>query len=257
MGEPDDKISTSDEARRTGFDAPPNNWVRALQDLLSALLTLIKIVGIASVLLWAYFNRDFIKEWLWGVSGVEVVGWKLQHEAMDKATAELTEYSREVASCQPNQDGYCLDKALANDAIIRASRVAPAIVDGRILWVDDKPQNNRRIKNILERMGIQVVLRNSTQDALNVLKIAPFAAVITNVWRPNDPDHLKNELTVCRVHYFDFPRGLDTTKYFSDRALWLSRERPPSGGHRPARLDGASVYASPGRTSRDDRRLRA
>jgi len=121
-----------------------------------------------------------------------------------------------VASCQPNQDGYCLDKALANDAIIRASRVAPAIVDGRILWVDDKPQNNERIKNILERMGIQVVLKNSTQDALNALKIAPYDVVITNVWRPNDPDHLKNELTVCRVHYFDFPRGLDTKKYFSD-----------------------------------------
>jgi hypothetical protein len=90
-------------------------------------------------------------------------------------------------------------------------------------------------------------MANLDPRALNALKIAPYDIVITNVWRPNDPDHLKNELTVCRVHYFDFPRGLDTTKYFTDE----EQTKDPEQGRQLA-LDRRRhrSYSSPGRRDR-------
>jgi CheY-like chemotaxis protein len=216
-GSPDHKEPSSAPAKASELGAFSGGWSRALQDLLSAIFTLIKIVGLTGVLIWAFFHRDFIETWLWSVSGGEVAGLKFQREAIDAATAALEEYSSQVQSCQPTQDTYCFDKAVGEDAIKRASRVAPAIVDARILWVDPNPEN-APIKKMLEKMGMQVTSKNTTEEALDILKVSPFDVIITNVSHPKDPEHRKRSLTVCRVLYFDFPNSPDmswTKQYFS------------------------------------------
>jgi CheY-like chemotaxis protein len=189
----------------------PLQW---LQDLLSAILTLLKVVAIGVALTWAYLHSEFIETWLWGLTSGEVAGLKFQRQVFDEASTALAAYSNQVASCRSADDSFCLDKALGEDAIQRASRVAPAIVDARILWVDDKPEQNAPIAKILQKMGMRVETRNWTQDALNALKVGPYDVIITNVWRPKDPDQGKRPLTLCPVHYFDFPRGMDTSSFF-------------------------------------------
>jgi PleD family two-component response regulator len=41
----------------------------------------------------------------------------------------------------------------------------------RILWVDDRPENNLYPRRALEALGIQVTTSTSTQDALEKLRI--------------------------------------------------------------------------------------
>jgi CheY-like chemotaxis protein len=206
-------------------DTPYGDVFRGLQDLLSAILTLLKIVAIACALYWGYSHSEFIETWLWGLTSGEVAGLKFQREVFDEASTALAAYSERVAACHSAEDSFCLDKTFGEDAIQRASRVAPAIVDARILWVDDKPEQNAPIANILQKMGMRVETRNWTQDALNALKVAPYDVIITNVWRPRDPDQRKRSLTVCPVHYFDFPRGLDTSSFFRDEDLAKDKDQ--------------------------------
>jgi CheY-like chemotaxis protein len=61
------------------------------------------------------------------------------------------------------------------------SRAAP-----RILWVDDTPLNNIYERQAFEALGIEVVTRTSTEQALRLLETQSFDAVISNMGRPPD-----------------------------------------------------------------------
>jgi CheY-like chemotaxis protein len=72
--------------------------------------------------------------------------------------------------------------SLAEIAIQAArSRATP-----RILWVDDTPRNNVYERQTLEALGIDVVTRTSTEQALNLLEHQSFDVIISNMGRPGD-----------------------------------------------------------------------
>jgi CheY-like chemotaxis protein len=57
----------------------------------------------------------------------------------------------------------------------------------RILWVDDRPSNNRYEKAALEALEISVDLSTSTDDALDrVEKDGPYDVIISDMGRPPD-----------------------------------------------------------------------
>jgi CheY-like chemotaxis protein len=55
----------------------------------------------------------------------------------------------------------------------------------QVLWVDDKPWNNRQEIELLERKGIEVTTRTSTESALDLLRADPtrFGLVISDMSR--------------------------------------------------------------------------
>jgi CheY-like chemotaxis protein len=57
----------------------------------------------------------------------------------------------------------------------------------RILWVDDRPDNNRYERKAFEAMGLEFVLSETTDDALTQLKSQRFASVISNMGRREGP----------------------------------------------------------------------
>jgi DNA-binding NtrC family response regulator len=57
----------------------------------------------------------------------------------------------------------------------------------RVLWVDDRPENNRLEQRALRELGIDVQLATSTEEALSVLEHDTFGAVISDMGRPPDP----------------------------------------------------------------------
>lgn len=57
----------------------------------------------------------------------------------------------------------------------------------RILWVDDRPRNNQYERQAFERMGLKFTLALSTQEALDILATERFAAVISDMGRPEGP----------------------------------------------------------------------
>lgn len=58
----------------------------------------------------------------------------------------------------------------------------------QVLWVDDRPSNNRYEVEVLTSLGMHVSLSTSTEDALHKLEAnGPFDVVISDMGRPPDP----------------------------------------------------------------------
>ncbi|WP_052684662.1 TIR domain-containing protein [Lentzea aerocolonigenes] len=57
----------------------------------------------------------------------------------------------------------------------------------RILWVDDRPENNRAERAVFESFGIQFTLATSTDQAMDVLGERRFAAIISDMGRAEGP----------------------------------------------------------------------
>lgn len=76
------------------------------------------------------------------------------------------------------------------DAVQQAS--PPLFFNGetwrnRILWVDDHPENNTYERQAFEALGIHIVLALSTEEALHILSMSRFAAVISDMGRHEGP----------------------------------------------------------------------
>ncbi len=56
-----------------------------------------------------------------------------------------------------------------------------------ILWVDDRPSNNRYERGAMEALGMTFVLSAATDDALSKLSSTRFDLVISDMGRPPDP----------------------------------------------------------------------
>ncbi|MBU2739377.1 response regulator [Acidithiobacillus concretivorus] len=57
----------------------------------------------------------------------------------------------------------------------------------RILWVDDRPENNVYERQAFEAQGIEFSLALSTDEALELLKTNKFAAIISDMGRKEGP----------------------------------------------------------------------
>jgi len=77
-----------------------------------------------------------------------------------------------------------------------AEALAEAVPDARaqrrlqgrlVLWVDDRPDNNRHERQALEALGVRFALSTSTEDALDQLRHQPFDLIISDMGRPPDP----------------------------------------------------------------------
>ncbi|HEV2783317.1 MAG TPA: response regulator [Actinophytocola sp.] len=58
----------------------------------------------------------------------------------------------------------------------------------RILWVDDRPENNIHERRAMEAMGLVFTLALSTGEALDLLSTKRFAAIISDMGRKEGPD---------------------------------------------------------------------
>jgi CheY-like chemotaxis protein len=57
----------------------------------------------------------------------------------------------------------------------------------RLLWVDDRPENNVFERQAFEAIGLNITLALSTQEALEILKHRSFAAIISDMGRREGP----------------------------------------------------------------------
>ena len=57
----------------------------------------------------------------------------------------------------------------------------------KILWVDDRPENNVYERQAMESMGLEFTLALSTTEALHVLSTRRFAAIISDMGRREGP----------------------------------------------------------------------
>jgi CheY-like chemotaxis protein len=101
--------------------------------------------------------------------------------AKDKGGASSFE---EVGSAARNAAGKVLAGFQASET---ASRGAGDDWRNRILWVDDRPQNNVYERKAMESMGLRFILAESTDEALHILSTCRFAAIISDMGRKEGP----------------------------------------------------------------------
>ena len=82
-------------------------------------------------------------------------------------------------------------KEQLNNIVNLFSEATPKLLDqnweNRILWVDDRPDNNLYERRAFEAQGLQVDLALSTNDALDKLKDEKFALIISDMGRKEGP----------------------------------------------------------------------
>lgn len=74
-----------------------------------------------------------------------------------------------------------------------------------ILWVDDRPENNKRERQALETKGIRFIQVKSTEDALKVLETSSFDLIISDMGRPGDNQAGYTLLSELRKSYPSLP----------------------------------------------------
>ncbi|WP_428530863.1 response regulator [Rhodopila sp.] len=65
-------------------------------------------------------------------------------------------------------------------------RTLRKLQDSRVLWVDDRPENNKYERQALEAIGVEIVNSTATDDAIYRLRWQSFDAVISDMGRPPD-----------------------------------------------------------------------
>lgn len=96
-----------------------------------------------------------------------------------------------AASARQNEAGTALtDAKLQNivDTVSSASRQPLEKKRNRVLWVDDRPENNSFERKAFEAQGIEFSLALSTSEALEILSKNTFAAIISDMGRKEGPD---------------------------------------------------------------------
>jgi hypothetical protein len=125
----------------------------------------------------------------------------------------------------------------------RFMRIAKKIVGATILWVDDKhPTQNLVERRTMSAYGLRIDMARSTNEALQLLDLAKYDVIISNMRRDND------EQGKCYEDGSNTSAGCDLLKKIA-----LRPDHPPgiiyAGSYNPER--GTPAYAL-GMTNRTD-----
>ncbi|MGH8624954.1 MAG: response regulator [Gammaproteobacteria bacterium] len=132
-----------------------------------------------------YSPRDFRNEENWlrmmeATASLTVAAIKTPGRA--DVTSELSVSSGSVANVEPDV-GEIIE---AVRSAVRSTAVSIEIESWRshILWVDDLPDNNMHERRAFEAIGLRFTLALNTDDAIARIRNQRFAAVISDMGRP-------------------------------------------------------------------------
>src|SRR5689334_7055629 len=155
--------------------------------LVSAIAQLVGVLIWPLVLLFFLVRfRDSLARFLSDLTDFSFKGFGV--EASAKRNQEAAAAVAAAVAAQAPADGA---PAVAADpreiaAALPSPRAQRRMQGARILWVDDRPDNNRFERQALEALGIDVELSLSTEDALDKLRRQPYDLIISDMGRPGD-----------------------------------------------------------------------
>jgi CheY-like chemotaxis protein len=109
-------------------------------------------------------------------------------EASARRQVEAAAALGAALATQPGSDGAAMPAQVADvvAAAIPDSRSQRRLQQRIVLWVDDKPDNNRYERKAMEALGIRFALSTSTEDALDQVRQQAFDLIISDMSRPPD-----------------------------------------------------------------------
>jgi CheY-like chemotaxis protein len=140
---------------------------------------------------------------------------------MEFAEAKLTE----AVAKSDDETKVVVGDAAKRSVLDRLQRNADLLRQARILWVDDHPENNTPLTELLRRFGATVDTPRSNKEALGLLSASRYHVVISDVARDDEgPDGSLKGVELARA-VFDG---------------WRQRVLLFTARFDPARLPGAS-----------------
>lgn len=153
-------------------------------NVLSATNGLISAVLWPGILLYTLFLfepqfRTLLERFGHGDISVKAAGleFKLKTAALALSAASAKQPDEEVT---PDKAAGVLNQAVPNEASLQE------LGNASVLWVDDRPQNNRFERSALQQLGVTVDLSTSTDDALKRLSLDSYDLIISDMGRPPD-----------------------------------------------------------------------
>jgi CheY-like chemotaxis protein len=80
-----------------------------------------------------------------------------------------------------------IDPQVIAAAVVPTARTQRRIRRSRVLWVDDRPDNNTFERKAIEVLGVEIDLSTSTDEALRKIKRESYDLIISDMGRPSDP----------------------------------------------------------------------
>ena len=156
--------------------------------LVSAVAELVGVLIWPAVLLFFLVRfrgslGDFLSnlgEFSFKAPGVEASAKRQQVEAAAALGAAVA--TRAPSDGGPGVDARPRDIAAA----LPSPRAQRRLQGAQILWVDDRPNNNRFERQALEALGIDIDLSTSTEDALEKIRRRSYDLIISDMGRPPD-----------------------------------------------------------------------
>lgn len=119
------------------------------------------------------------------------------------AVAALSAASAKAPDGASNTD---VERIVASVHSAAAPRKAPTSEwQSKILWVDDRPENNAYERKAFEALGLRFTLALSTDEALDLMKHNKFAAIISDMGRKEGPREGYTLLDAIRASGDDTP----------------------------------------------------
>jgi CheY-like chemotaxis protein len=172
--------------------APEGGGGLIVNDIARFLGIAVQMLGVLAwpvvLLLLALRFRDPITVFLKNISQLRVSAFGVEASVAsgrEQAVAALGAAVEKQASGRGGSaDGEDL-KAIT--AALPTPSAQQRLQHSRVLWVDDRPDNNRLERQALEALGIWVEISTSTEDALIRTRAASYQLIISDMTRDPDP----------------------------------------------------------------------
>jgi CheY-like chemotaxis protein len=132
------------------------------------------------------------------------VSMEFAQQKLDEATGKTKPEARRAVT-----------QATKRAVLNRVERNADLLGRARVLWVDDHPENNRPIVDLLDRFGAVVETPRSNAAALELMKTTHFHVVLSDVGR--DDEGPEQRLAGVRLAEEVFARTGQQTILFTAR----------------------------------------
>ncbi|SLN78006.1 response regulator [Roseisalinus antarcticus] len=168
-------------AERAASRSP--NWLEVLDRLPSLLLVLFFI----GLILWNYRRLDAILE---RTSGVKAFGFEMVlglNRDLERAAASFDD----VRVTKTFKGGEEAVSVTADDRtrVLKRANACSTIISGRhVLWLDDRPDNNKDEVDLLQKLDLQVTCISTDQAALDLIQNGAhhFQLMISDMERGGD-----------------------------------------------------------------------
>lgn len=146
------------------------------------------LVWPAVLLIVALRFRSPIAGFIKNASQFSVKGAGIEASISREREEAMAALGAAVATGRISDDETAADADLSDVAgVLPAPRTQQRIRDSAILWVDDRPANNRFERQAFEALGMRVDLSTSTEDALSRMRRRQYDLIISDMGRPGDP----------------------------------------------------------------------